>query len=140
MSCQVLRPTTGGDCDLTLNESIKIKKTATMSTITWNDFEKVELRVGTIIKIEDFPEARKPAYKLTIDFGQYGTKKSSAQITDLYSADDLLGKQVVCVLNFEPKQIGPFVSEVLTTGFPDDQNRVVLVTPTHPVPNSMKLF
>lgn len=111
-----------------------------MNRITWDDFEKVELRVGTIIKAENFPEARKPAYKLAIDFGEYGVRRSSAQITELYTIDDLIGKQVVCVMNFPPKQIGPFISEVLTTGFPDEQGRVVLISPTHPVPNGMKLF
>ena len=111
-----------------------------MNEISWGDFEKVELRAGTIVKAESFPEARKPAYKLWIDFGELGVKQSSAQITDLYQLEDLEGKQVVCVVNFPPKQIGPFRSECLTTGFPDEEGRVVLVSPTHPVPNGAKLF
>ena len=111
-----------------------------MKQITWNDFEKVELRVGTIIEVQDFPEARKPAYKLTIDFGELGTKKSSAQITELYRKEDLISRQVVCVLNFPPKQIGPFVSQCLTTGFADDMGRVVLAQPERKVSNGSKLF
>lgn len=112
-----------------------------MQTISWNDFEKVELRVGTILIAEDFPEARKPAYKLTIDFGpEIGIKRSSAQITKHYTKDDLVGRQVVCVVNFPSKQIGPFVSEVLTTGFADEQGDIVLTSLSHPVPNGAKMF
>lgn len=109
--------------------------------ITYADFEKVDIRVGTIIHVEDFPEARKPAYKLTIDFGpELGTKKSSAQITQHYTKDALLNKQVVAVVNFAPKKIGPFLSEVLTLGLPDTLNQVVLISPDKPVPNGNKLF
>lgn len=111
-----------------------------MQEITWSDFEKVELRVGTIIEVLDFPEARKPAYKLQIDFGELGIKKSSAQITKHYTKVDLLGKQVVCVINFPPKQIGPFVSECLTTGFADENGDVVLTEPERKVPNGSKMF
>ena len=112
-----------------------------MNEITWNDFEKVELRVGTIIKVDDFPEARKPAYKLEIDFGaEIGIKKSSAQITRHYKREDLVGIQVVCVINFPNKQIGPFVSECLTTGFPDENGDVVLTVPEKKVPNGAKIF
>lgn len=110
-----------------------------MQTITWSDFEKVELRVGTIMEVQDFPEAKKPAYKLKIDCGpEIGVKKSSAQITKLYSKEDLLGKQVLCVVNFSPRQIGPFMSEVLTTGFVQG-DEVVLAVPERPVPNGAKL-
>src|ERR1700690_896406 len=89
-----------------------------MNQIEWKDFEKIELLVGTIVSIEDFPEEKKPAYKLKVDLGsKIGIKNSSAQITKLYSKNDLMNKQVLCVVNFKPKQIGPFISEVLTTGF-----------------------
>ncbi|MBU0527051.1 tRNA-binding protein [Candidatus Micrarchaeota archaeon] len=107
-------------------------------TISWNDFEKVELRVGTIVSVEDFPEAKVPAYKLKIDFGEFGIKKSSAQITKLYKKEDLFGRQVICVTNFAPKQIGPFISEVLTTGFYTEDG-VVLSGPDKTVPNGSKL-
>lgn len=109
--------------------------------ITYNDFEKVTIRVGTIIEVTDFPEARKPAYKLCIDFGQdIGIKKSSAQIVDNYTKDELIGLQVLAVINFAPKQIGPFISEVLTLGLPDAHGKVILITPSHNVPNGGKLF
>jgi len=111
-----------------------------METISWNDFEKVELRVGTILEVEDFPEARKPAYKLKIDFGELGIKRSSAQITKHYTKEELVGRQVVCVVNFGTKQIGPFISEVLTTGFADENGDVVLTAVTHKVPNGAKMF
>ena len=109
--------------------------------ITYQDFEKVDIRVGKIIKVEDFPEARKPAYKLEIDFGpEIGIKKSSAQIKVLYKKEDLLGRQVCSVVNFPPKQIGPFISEVLTTGFADFNGDVVLIKPDKEVPLGSKLF
>ncbi len=111
-----------------------------MEIINWGDFEKIELRVGTIIQVEDFPEARKPAYKLTIDFGSFGLKKSSVQITSLYKKEELVGKQIVGVINFQPKQIGPFVSECLTTGFADESGNVVLTEPERKVPNGSKMF
>jgi tRNA-binding protein len=107
-----------------------------METITLNDFEKVELRAGTIIKVEDFPEAKKPAYKLEIDFGKdIGIKKSSAQIVRLYTKEQLLGKQIIGVVNFPKKQIGPFFSECLTTGFYNEKGEVILCVPERKVLN-----
>jgi tRNA-binding protein len=111
-----------------------------MNEISWHDFEKVELRVGTILAAEDFPEARKPAYKLTIDFGELGTLRSSAQITVNYSKQDLVGKQVIAVVNFPKKQIANFMSECLTTGFIDSAGGVVLATPMMSVPNGARLL
>jgi tRNA-binding protein len=109
-------------------------------TINWQDFEKIELRAGTIIQAEHFEGARKPAIKVWIDLGDLGIKKSSAQITYHYQPEHLIGKQVVCVTNFQPKQIGNFMSEVLVTGFPDAENSVVLCSIDKPVPNGSKLF
>ena len=112
-----------------------------MNTIQWSDFEKVELRVGTIVEVIDFPEARKPAWRLRVDFGsEIGVKNSSAQITALYGREDLVGKQVIAVVNFPPKQIGPMRSEVLVTGFHDAEGRIVLAQPQRPVPNGAKLL
>ena len=111
-----------------------------METISWADFEKVELRVGTIVDVENFPEARKPAFKLKVDFGdEIGIKKSSAQITDIYDRKDLIGRQVLAVVNFPPRQIGPVRSECLITGFHREDGAVVLVGPDRNVPNGAKL-
>jgi tRNA-binding protein len=108
--------------------------------ISWADFEQIELRVGTIVAVDDFPEAKKPAWKLTIDFGaEIGTRRSSARLVDLYAREALLGRQVIGVVNFPPKRIGPFVSECLVTGFYRDDGSVVLAVPEKPVPNGAKL-
>ena len=113
---------------------------STMSA-TIDDFDKLDIRVGTIVEALPFPEARKPAYKLTIDLGsEIGMKKSSAQITVHYTADQLVGRQVCCVVNFPPRRIGPFMSEVLTLGMPDTEGAVVLVRPDLAVPNGGRLF
>lgn len=109
--------------------------------ITYQDFLNVDIRSGTILDVQAFPEARRPAYKLTIDFGtELGVKKSSAQITALYSVEELIGKQIQAVVNFPPKQIGKFMSEVLVLGFEDKDGNIVLMRPTHPVPNGQKLL
>ena len=111
-----------------------------MEEISWQQFEVVELRTGTIVEVEDFPEARVPAYKIKADFGpEVGVKKSSAQVTDLYAKEELLGKQIVGVVNFPPKQIGPTRSEFLLTGFYREGGAVVLAIPEREVPNGAKL-
>lgn len=111
-----------------------------MAELSWADFEKVELRVGTITAADAFPEARRPAWKLTVDFGdKLGTRRSSAQIADLYSSQELVGKQVLAVINFPPKQIGPFMSECLVTGLIQDDGSVVLAVPDKPVRNGLLL-
>ncbi len=110
-----------------------------MEQITWQDFERVELRVGTIVRVEEFPEARKPAYKLWTDFGDLGVRKSSAQITTHYTARELVGQQIIGVLNFPPKQVGPFMSEFLTTGFVLEDGSVILSQPERHVPNGTRL-
>ena len=107
--------------------------------ISWSDFEKVDMRAGTIISVDDFPEARKPAYKLKIDFGEFGIKQSSAQITDLYSKEDLLNKQIIAVVNFPPKQIANFLSECLVMGVYAEDNSVVLLKPERETINGMKV-
>lgn len=108
--------------------------------ISWSTFEQVDIRVGTIIRAENFPEARKPAYKIWVDLGPLGVKKSSAQVTEHYSTSELQNKQVVCIVNFGEKQIGPFLSQVLISGFPDENGAVILTTVDKKVPNGAKLF
>ena len=111
-----------------------------MDTISWSDFEKIEIRAGTIIEVDDFPKARKPAYKLLIDFGQVlGTKRSSAQITTLYTKEELLNRQVIAVVNFPAKQIADFTSECLVLGVYDENKDVILLQPGKPVTNGMKI-
>jgi tRNA-binding protein len=107
--------------------------------ISWEDFDKIDIRVGTIREVNDFPKAKKPAWQLTIDFGLLGTKKSSAQIKTLYPKDDLLGKQVIAVVNFPPKQIADFKSECLVLGIYTDKNEVVLLSPERAVDNGWKI-
>lgn len=110
-----------------------------MNTISWEDFEKVDMRVGTILEVNDFPKARKPAYQLTLDFGELGIKKSSAQITSLYDKEELMGKQVIAVVNFPPKQIANFISECLVLGVYNENNDVVLLQPDKKTENGCKV-
>ena len=111
-----------------------------MDQISWADFEKIELRVGTILEVHEFPEARKPAYKVKADFGEFGTKWSSAQITKRYTKEELVGRQIVGVINFPKKQIAKFLSEFLVTGFADANGDIVLTAIDSPVPNGSKLI
>jgi len=108
-------------------------------TISWDDFEKIDIRVGTIMEVNDFPKAKRPAYQITIDFGESGIKKSSAQLTDLYNKEELIGKQVVAIVNFPPKQIANFFSECLVLGVYTNQKEVVLLQPDKKVENGWKI-
>lgn len=111
-----------------------------MEEINWDEFEKVEIRAGTVLEVLDFPEARKPAYKLKVDFGSFGIKMSSAQITTHYQKEELVGRQIAGVINFPKKQIGKFMSEFLVTGFADENGDIVLTTMDRKVPNGSKLM
>jgi len=116
--------------------SVKVQE-----TITFNDFQKIEIRVGTIVDVQEFPEARRPAYKLWVDFGQeFGIRKTSAQVTKNYTKKSLMGRQVAAVMNFPSKQIGKFMSEILVLGFPDSSGEVVLISLDKTVPNGGRLF
>jgi len=108
-------------------------------TIVWNDFEKIDIRAGTIAEVTDFPKAKKPSYQIKIDFGQYGIKHSSAQLTNLYTKEELVGKQIIAIVNFPPKQIANFFSECLILGIYTDQNEVVLLQPERKVENGCKI-
>lgn len=114
---------------------------ASGGTIGIEDFQRVDIRVGTVVDVQDFPEARQPAYKLWIDFGpEIGERKTSAQVTKRYGADDLRGRQVAAVVNFPPKQVGKFMSQCLVLGFPDEDGNVVLIAPDRPVPNGGRFY
>ena len=116
--------------------SVKVQE-----TITFNDFQKIEIRVGTIVDVQEFPEARRPAYKLWVDFGQeFGIRKTSAQVTKNYTKKSLMSRQVAAVMNFPSKQIGKFMSEILVLGFPDNSGEVVLISLDETVPNGGRLF
>jgi tRNA-binding protein len=119
---------------------LKLRKKTTMQTIDIEDFNKIELRIGTVIKADVFEKARKPAYKIWIDLGpELGVKKSSAQVTDFYTPSNLIGRQVICVCNFKPRQIADFMSEVLVTGFTSSEGGIVLASSEQKVPNGSKL-
>ncbi len=111
-----------------------------MTNINLAHFEQVELRVGTVLKVEDFPEARKPAYKIWVDFGPFGIKKTSAQVTHHYTKEKLVGEQVMGIINFAPRQVANFMSEFLLTGFADDNGEIILAVPQQKVPNGQKLI
>lgn len=114
------------------------EKTIASGDLSWSEFEKVMLCAGTVLRVEEFPEARKPAWKLWVDFGPHGVRKTSAQVKQLYTAEQLVGRQIVGVINFPPKQVGPFRSEFLLTGFPTDEG-VVVTAIERPVPNGTRL-
>jgi tRNA-binding protein len=115
--------------------------TEVMRDLSFADFQKVDIRVGTIIDAQPYPEARRPAYKLWVDFGaEIGQRKSSAQVTENYQIEDLIGRQVAAVVNFPPKQIGRFMSEILILGFPDEKGEVVLIQPSKQIPNGARLY
>ncbi len=114
--------------------------TPTIEEITWNEFAKVELRIGTILEVMHFPEARKPAYKIKVDFGEFGSRWSSAQITKHYKTEELVGRQIIAVINFPSKQIANFMSEFLVTGFADENGDIVLASVDKQVPNGAKLI
>jgi len=110
-----------------------------MNVLSWEDFEKVDMRVGTVLEVNDFPKAKKPAYQLTIDFGELGVKKSSAQIVKLYEKEELIGKQIIAVVNFPPKQIASFISECLVLGIYNENNDVVLLSPNKKTENGCRV-